>query len=561
MVSVLAACLIAQSATASAAPSTSDATVFIRIIGEVRIAPADRDRVPGDALPVGEVEIGTGTGFVVSPLGYVMTNRHVVVDTEVTLSDRVGRPLRLTLDVRRIEVIFPPALGDAGPRRFTATVAAADSELDLAVLYVGGADLPYAPLGDSDAIQPGQPIVVVGYPLGRLVEVGRADRENLAPQATVTSGGVSALRAGDGGDLRYIQTDAPVNPGNSGGPLVDREGYVQGVIQSRLTGANGIGFAIPINLVKKFLVTNGLDETLPVRLLALGPLYAPDAKGLRLRLPIGLEDVSSSRLQVASAEGLAAVALRIDRVPSTWSLEQLEQGLLQGNVFERFLGTPRVSQLRMSVGRRRVREGSAVGSGADDAALRMEYALVDLPRERVVARYVGPAEQMAANRSVLLASLASLDAEPLLTGEISRPVAALWQPVALTAADAPRVNIPSDWIIAPGGPTGCILRAPADLTFAASPVRDYTVSFRFAWWRTGNGAGPGGASTCGSLPGSPKPTYASSADWLGSGYVVEGRFESMNEHGVTQLEVIAPAQKIGFVRGLFAEWAKSLTPP
>jgi len=562
LVSLVAIWLGAHAVPAFAAPSTSDATVFIRIIGEIRFTPADRDRLPAEALKLGEVEIGTGTGFVISPVGYVMTNRHVVAVGELTIPDRSGRPVQVGIDVRRIEVIFPPAAGDAEPRRLTATVAASDAALDLAVLYVGGTDLPYAPLGDSDALQAGQPITVMGYPLGRVVEVGRASGQDLAPQATMTSGGVSALRSSDAGDLRYIQTDAAVNPGNSGGPLVDRDGYVQGMIQSRLTGASGIGFAIPINLVKRFLVMNGLDQTLPVRLLALGPLYAPDAKRLRLRLPVGFEDISPSRLQVASAEGSATVALRIDRVPSLWSLEQLEQALVQGNVFERFAGTPRSAQVRTSFGKRRVREGSAIGFAAgDDTELKMEYALVDLPREKVVARYVGPAEQLAANRSVLLASLASLDVEPLLTSEINQRTVAAWQPVALALPDAPRLSIPSDWIVAPGGPTGCALRRPADLTFAVSPVRDYSVSFRFAWWRGSTVASADGASTCGSSPGSGKPTYASRADWLGLGYVVEGVFVPMNDKSVAQLEVIAPVEKIGFVRGLFADWVKTLTLP
>ena len=555
----LAACLCALPARAFSAASAAEATVFIRTIGQVRIDAAERDRPPGDALGPQEVEISTGTGFVVSPLGYVVTNRHVIADSDVTVIDLTGRKVQVKVDVQRIEVVFPDSPSGAAPRRVTAVVAATDPELDLAVLYINAADLPYAALGDSDAIQRGQPVTAIGYPYGRLVEVGRTRREDRTPEATVSSGAVSALRTGDSGDLRYIQTDAAVNPGNSGGPLVDREGYVEGIIQSRVTGATGIGFAIPVNLVKKFLVTSGLEQILPVRLLALGPTYTSTAKGIRLRLLSGTDDISSSRLRVASTDPSDAVALRIDRVPSLWNLEQIEQVLLQASVFERFSAAPTARQVTTS--RRRV--GSASGSVPNsDVEVKMEYTLVDLGREKIVARYVGPAEQVAANRSVLRASLASLDVEPLLTAEIGRPVAATLQSVVPPTPDGPHVSVPADWTSGSDGPSGCILAIPPDLAVSVSPSRDYTVSFKLGWWRAGVATADLAAAKCpGGRDVQALSGYSARVAWLGAEYVVEGRFVSMGDRGVAQAEVVAPAGKIGFVRTLFAAWVKESTAP
>lgn len=551
--------LCAQLAPVFAAASASEATVFIRIIGEVRIASAGRDRLPGDAPGLQQVEVGTGSGLVVSPFGYVITNHHVVAGGELTVTTGTGRRMQVTVDVRRIEVIFPAPTSGTEPRRLTASVTATDPGLDLAVLYVGGTDLPYAALGDSDAVRREEPVTAIGYPLGRLVELGKASREDLTPGVTVSSGTVSALRTSDRGDLRYIQTDAAVNPGNSGGPLVDREGYVQGIIQARLNGANNIGFAVPVNLVKNFLMANGLDQTLPVQLLALGPTHALTAKGIRLRLPGGLDDISSSRLQVASADPSAAVALRIDRVPSLWNLEQIEQALLQANAFERFSAADTARQATTS----RRRAGSASGSVPNsDAEVKMEYTLVDLGREKVVARYVGPAEQVAANRSVLRASLASLDVEPLLTAEIDRPVPVILQAGAAPTPDGPRVSVPADWTSGSDGPSGCVLLAPPDLAFSVSPSRDYTVSFKLGWWREGAMPADLAAAKC---PGGREVRalsgYSARVSWLGADYVVEGRFVSLGGRGIAQAEVVAPAGKIGFVRSLFAAWVKESTAP
>ncbi|MGC1176221.1 trypsin-like peptidase domain-containing protein [Polaromonas sp.] len=175
----------------------------------------------GDQGGQSEPQVGLGSGVIVSPNGYILTNNHVVEgadDIEVILNDT---------------------------RKAKAKVIGTDPETDLAILKIELDKLPIIVLGSSDTLQVGDPVLAIGNPFG----VGQ----------TVTSGIVSALgrnQLGINTFENFIQTDAAINPGNSGGALVDTQGRLLGIntaIYSRSGGSMGIGFAIPVSTGKQVL--------------------------------------------------------------------------------------------------------------------------------------------------------------------------------------------------------------------------------------------------------------------------------------------------------------------
>src|SRR6266571_1162610 len=309
---LLALGLLAPSAAPGAA-SPAQATVFIRVTGDVL---AEYVKGWKQESARREVEIATGSGFTLSPSGYVLTNHHVVAGREYTVPSRQPdvTEVRVRLDVKRIDVVVPAATGSS-ERVLEASVVAADPELDLALLSVGAAYLSDLPLGDSDALELGQPVTAWGFPLGHAVEVARERPREALPTVAASPGSVAALRTDDEGDARYIQTDVTLNPGNSGGPLLDEDGYVVGVVRMKLVKADRVGFAIPVNLAKDFLEAH-VPSVLPARL-HLGPMQSFDWKGLRLRVPEGMRDDSRVRLRWDAGGAPEEVTLVIDRVGSS----------------------------------------------------------------------------------------------------------------------------------------------------------------------------------------------------------------------------------------------------
>jgi S1-C subfamily serine protease len=160
---------------------------------------------------------GSGSGVIITPDGYILTNDHVVRDSK-----------RLTATLQ-------------DGTSFDATPIGADPATDLALIRAGGSALPYAGMGDSSTLRVGQLVIAIGNPFGF--------------QSTVSTGVVSALgralRSRDGRLIEnIIQHTAPLNPGNSGGPLVDSRGRVVGVNTAIIAIAQGIGFSIPSDTAK-----------------------------------------------------------------------------------------------------------------------------------------------------------------------------------------------------------------------------------------------------------------------------------------------------------------------
>ena len=167
----------------------------------------------------------SGTGFIVAPDGLIVTNKHVVADQNANYS------------------VFT-----SDGKEYKATVKARDPLNDIAFLKIDASNLPTVALGDSDKLQVGQTVIAIGNALGQY-------------QNSVTTGVISgigrAIQAGDSSGKssenlqNVIQTDAAINPGNSGGPLVNIDGQVIGINTAVDQQGQSIGFAIPINMIKK----------------------------------------------------------------------------------------------------------------------------------------------------------------------------------------------------------------------------------------------------------------------------------------------------------------------
>jgi S1-C subfamily serine protease len=194
--------------------------------------------------PRRRIEKGSGSGFIINSNGQILTNSHVVNGAD-------------TVTVR---------LKDG--RTFDGRVLGEDPVTDVAVIKINANNLPTIPLGNSEILQPGEPVIAIGNPLGL--------------DNTVTSGIVSATGRSSSvigaSDKRvdYIQTDAAINPGNSGGPLLNARGEVIGMNTAIIQGAQGLGFAIPINtaqrIVKELIAKGKVDHPyLGIQMVTLTP--------------------------------------------------------------------------------------------------------------------------------------------------------------------------------------------------------------------------------------------------------------------------------------------------
>jgi serine protease Do len=172
----------------------------------------------------------TGSGVIVSADGYIVTNRHVVAN---------ARHVRVR--IAAAAAAGPESVLRPSGKMLEARVVGVDRDTDLAVLKVDRTGLPHLALGDSDRLRQGQLVMAFGNPLGLENSVSMGVVSSVARQ----------IRPDD--TMIYIQTDAPINPGNSGGPLVDPDGRVMGIntfILSQSGGSEGLGFAIPSNIVR-----------------------------------------------------------------------------------------------------------------------------------------------------------------------------------------------------------------------------------------------------------------------------------------------------------------------
>lgn len=181
-----------------------------------------------DSVVIVATNTGQGTGFIIEEEGYIVTNYHVIED-----ATRAGI---YTSDGK-------------GP--YQVTSIGTDVFMDLALLKING-DFEKLDLGDSDKTQVGEKVIAIGNPYGL--------------QFSATSGSVSQIhREGPNGLEAYVQIDAAINPGNSGGPLLNKQGKVIGIINFKIGGAEGLGFALESNYIKETIneiAQESLNQTL-----------------------------------------------------------------------------------------------------------------------------------------------------------------------------------------------------------------------------------------------------------------------------------------------------------
>ena len=281
---------------------------------------------------------GQGSGFITRANGLIFTNEHVVRGAD------------------RVNVTLPDG------RRFQGTVLGGDPLTDVAVVKVVAENLPVASLGNSDQLRPGEWAIAIGNPFGL--------------NNTVTAGIISAVdrtdaNIGEGQRVPYIQTDAAVNPGNSGGPLISAAGEVIGMNTAiRKAPGAGLSFAVPINLAKRIaqqIVSTGQASHpfIGVQLRSLAPQLAREI------------NATSTRCTVPVVNGV----LVVDVVPDT---PAESAGIRQCDLIRAVNGTPveNPSEVQLAVDRGRVGQPMQITIERDGLEQTLEVLPKELPRRQ-----------------------------------------------------------------------------------------------------------------------------------------------------------------------------------
>jgi S1-C subfamily serine protease len=245
--------------------------------------------------PQQRVERGEGSGFIISNNGQILTNAHVVegADTvNVTLKDG---------------------------RSFKGKVMGSDPVTDVAVVKIEANNLPIVPLGNSDQLKPGEWAIAIGNPLGL---------DNTVTTGIISATGRSSSAVGvPDKRVQFIQTDAAINPGNSGGPLLNASGQVIGMNTAIIQGAQGLGFAIPINTAQR--IASQLATTGKVN----HPFLGIQMVTLTPELKQNINSNPNSGLNVEEDQGVL-IAKVIQNSPAA------KAGLRSGDVIRKINGQP-----------------------------------------------------------------------------------------------------------------------------------------------------------------------------------------------------------------------------
>lgn len=261
--------------------------------------------------PEERLERGTGSGFILTPDGRIITNAHVVAGADV---------VRVTLK---------------DGRSMDGQVVGVDPLTDVAVVKVTANKLPTARLGDSQNLIPGEWAIAIGNPLGL---------DNTVTVGIISATGRSSSQVGvPDKRVNFIQTDAAINPGNSGGPLLNDRGEVIGINTAIRAGAQGLGFAIPIQTAQRIgnqLFAKGKAEHpfLGIQMVGLNPAVKEQLK-------------REANIDITQDEGVAIVRV-MENSPAT------QAGLRQGDIIQKIAGIP----VKEASAVQQIVESSTVGS-------------------------------------------------------------------------------------------------------------------------------------------------------------------------------------------------------
>ena len=263
---------------------------------------------------------GSGTAFCIHPSGLFLTNAHVVDG----------------LAAADIKIVLTP--GEAGEKQLPATVIRKNAEVDLALLkVVSDKPLPCLELGSIDTLVETAELTAFGYPFGKAL----AFEDGKYPSISVSVGRVTSLRKA-AGKLEAIQLDASLNPGNSGGPVLDKSGKVVGVVMAGIHGA-ALNFSIPVNQVSEFLVKPELEFTPPgltkanmsqtAKFSARLVWFVPAPKGAKVDLVLITPQEQRKFPMVADREGYSVQAVPVPPVsdiPDVRLTGRFPKGVVEG---------------------------------------------------------------------------------------------------------------------------------------------------------------------------------------------------------------------------------------
>jgi serine protease Do len=252
-------------------------------------------------------EIGGGSGFIVASDGLIVTNKHVVSD---------------------IKAAYTVFTNDG--RKYEATILARDPLQDLALLKIDASDLSPVELGDSDSIELGQTAIAIGNALGEFRNtVSAGVVSGLARTVTAAGGGTTETIQG------LVQTDAAINPGNSGGPLLNLRGQVIGINTAIVSGAQNIGFAIPINRAKRDIESVQRSGQIETPYLGVRYLMITSDVAIREKLPVGygaLVRGTNGEAAVAANSPAADAGIQTEDIILEINGRKLDESATLGNV-------------------------------------------------------------------------------------------------------------------------------------------------------------------------------------------------------------------------------------